>query len=308
MGKGKFDASPQKMKAFLAQAVEAAKKIAADEEKKRKPEGTSDSGATKDPKRQKTSGASDKSSGGKAMHQTTLNPANLSPKTKTAEKKKGNDNLPPPRKDSHSAVVRPSTPFTQVGSSAAAAGDVVPALLNLTDPNFDGFDFMNQTFDNRLSKDTVGQCDPNIASLAIHHALSTASNVAGLVNYVKVLYSAKHRFEKKASEYKAGYERMKADVEAHKKSLQESEDKCAKLTEELATSELLLKKTKSLRDTINSKHTILQEKCEKLVGKYDRLKESILGAPRINLQKVSSTLRSKFTLWILTLTFLKLVI
>lgn len=56
-----------------------------------------------------------------------------------------------------------------------------------------------------------------------------------------------------------------------------SEDKCAKLTEDLATAELMLQKSKSLKDTIDAKHTAAQEKCQKMVRKYDRLKASILG-------------------------------
>ncbi|XP_057446356.1 uncharacterized protein LOC130738398 isoform X2 [Lotus japonicus] len=282
MGKGKVDANPLKMKEYLAQSAAAAKKRAAETEQKKKNEGTSGSDNVRDPKRQKTSGAA----GGKPLHQSTLDS-----KSRPAEKKKGHDNVPPPQQDPSTLINRPSTPFGQAGPSSAIGGEAPPPLLSLSDPHFNGLEFMTRTFDNRIHKDISGQGPPNIASMAIHHALSAASTVAGMAQCVKELISAKNRFEKKAADYKTAYEQAKTDAETANNKLKSAEEKCAKLTEDLAASDLLLQKTKSLKEAINDKHTAIQAKYQKLEKKHDRLNASILG--RASLQYAQGFLAAK---------------
>ncbi|XP_057454268.1 uncharacterized protein LOC130745880 [Lotus japonicus] len=285
MGKSKVDANPIKMKECLAQSAAAAKKRAAETEQKKKNEGTSSSDNVRDPKRQKTSSAA----GGRPLHQSTQ--STLNPKGRLAEKKKGHDNVPPIQPDSSALINRPPTPFTQAGTSSAIDGETPPPFLNLSDPHFNGLDFMTRTFDNRLHKDVSGQGPPNIASVAIHHALSAASTVAGMAQCVKELISAKNRLEKKVADYKTAYERAKADAEAANKKLKSAEEKCTKLTAELAASDLLLQKTTSLKEAINDKHTAIQAKCQKLEKKYERLNASILG--RASIQFAQGFLAAK---------------
>ncbi|XP_057445170.1 uncharacterized protein LOC130737428 [Lotus japonicus] len=105
--------------------------------------------------------------------------------------------------------------------------------------------------------------------------------VAGMAHNVKDLHAAKNRLEKKAADWKAAYERAKVDAETANKHLKSSEKKCAKLTEDLATSDLLLQKTKSLKEAIDVKHTAAQAKCRKMEEKYERLNASILGRASI---------------------------
>ncbi|XP_057432541.1 uncharacterized protein LOC130725314 [Lotus japonicus] len=169
MGKGKVDTNPLKLKDYLAQSAAAAKKRAADNEQKKKNEDASGSDTVRDPKRQRTSGAA----GGKPSHQS----AGEASKRQPAEKKKGHDAVPPPHQDSSLLINRPPTPFSQAGTSSAIGGEAPPPLLSLNDPHFNGLDFMTRTFDNRVHKDISGQGPPNIASLAIFHALSAAITV-----------------------------------------------------------------------------------------------------------------------------------
>ncbi|XP_057439359.1 uncharacterized protein LOC130731171 isoform X2 [Lotus japonicus] len=283
MGKSKVDANPIKMKEYLAQSAAAAKKRAAETEQKKKNEGTSGSDTVRDPKRQRTSGAA----GGKPSHQS----AGEASKRQPAEKKKGHDVVPSPHQDSSLLINRPPTPFSQAGTSSTIGGEAPPPLLSLNDPHFNGLDFMTRTFDNRVHKDISGQGPPNIASLAIFHALSAASTVAGMAQCVKEVISAKNCLEKKAADYKTAYERAKADAETANKKLTSAEEKCTKLTADLAASDLLLQKTKSLKEAINDKHTAVQAKCQKLEKKYERLNASILG--RASLQFAQGFLAAK---------------
>ncbi|XP_057414990.1 uncharacterized protein LOC130709872 [Lotus japonicus] len=155
-------------------------------------------------------------------------------KRQPAEKKKGHDAVPPPHQDSSLLINRPPTPFSQAGTSSAIGGEAPPPLLSLNDPHFNG-------------------------------------TVAGMAQCVKEVISAKNRLEKKAADYKTAYERAKADAETANKKLTSAEEKCTKLTVDLAASDLLLQKTKSLKEAINDKHTAVQAKCQKLEKNHDNL-------------------------------------
>ncbi|WP_338309859.1 hypothetical protein, partial [Bradyrhizobium sp. TM233] len=57
-------------------------------------------------------------------------------------------------------INRPPIPFGHAGTSSAIGGEAPPPLLHLSDPHFNGLDFMNRTFDNRIHKDISGQGPP----------------------------------------------------------------------------------------------------------------------------------------------------
>lgn len=273
MGKGKVDTNAGSMTAYLAQA-------AAEIKKKKNLENKKNDADARDSKRQKTSNASEKIHQDKTLKQTTLGHEGSSKSVPVMEKKKKGETVPPPLQDNALNVgSRPATPFNPVGGSSAA--NVTPNLLNLKDPNFNGLDFMRQTFDNHLPKEVADQGATHVVALAINQALAAASSMAGMAQYVRETHLAKARFEKKANEFKAAYEKQKADAETAAKRAEliqkQNEDQLAGVSKQLSETEILLRKEKSLRGAIDAKHTAAQEKIKELAAKHKRLKESILG-------------------------------